>query len=146
MPAEAGAAAEIAAGPFAEARRWRPGDRPPHVHAFLPEAALGGPRLWARGGNVGAGRAIGEVRRGGERALAEADLAPGQAPRARRSGTGARGSGKAGGGGARSPRPDRSNLRAPTVVAELGGRRRAPWRALGTALAGRDPIFGAWHA
>src|SRR5215204_863732 len=62
MLAEAGATKDIAACLLAEARRKRPDDRLVNGCAFLLERALDALRLRRNGGDVGAGRAIGEVR------------------------------------------------------------------------------------
>ena len=76
MLAEAGATAEIAACLLAEARRKRPDDRLVNGCAFLLERALDTLRLRRNGGDVGAGRAIEEVREGIGQALAEGGAAP----------------------------------------------------------------------
>jgi hypothetical protein len=76
MLAEAGATKDIAACLLAEARRRRPNDRLIDGCAFLLERALDTLRLRKSGGDVGAGRAIEEVRRGIEQALAERGAAP----------------------------------------------------------------------
>jgi hypothetical protein len=70
MLADAGATKEIAACLCAEARRKRPSDRLLNGCAFLLERALDTLRLRANGGDVGAGRAIDEVRKGIEQACA----------------------------------------------------------------------------
>src|SRR5215207_4462726 len=77
MLAEAGATKGIAACLLAEARRKRPNGRVINGCAFLLERALDALRLRANGGDVGAGRAIDEVRKGVGQALAEHGAAPG---------------------------------------------------------------------
>src|SRR3954470_11178336 len=69
MLADAGATREIAACLLAEARRKRPSDRLINGCAFMLERALDTLRLRANGGDVGAGRAIEEVRQEIEQAL-----------------------------------------------------------------------------
>src|SRR5215218_8425241 len=76
MLAEAGATQEIAACLLAEARRKRPNDRLINGCAFMLERALDTLRLRRNGGDVGAGRAIEEVRKGIGHALAEDGAAP----------------------------------------------------------------------
>ena len=76
MLADAGATKEIAACLFAEARRKRPSDRLINGCAFMLERALDTLRLRANGGDVGAGRAIEEVRKGIEQALVKDGAAP----------------------------------------------------------------------
>jgi hypothetical protein len=76
MLAEAGATEEIAACLLAEARRKRPSDRLVDGCAFLLGRALDTLRLRRSGGDVGAGRAIEEVRGAIERALAKGGAAP----------------------------------------------------------------------
>src|SRR3712207_2621400 len=76
MLAEAGATKDIPACLLAEARRRRPSGRLIDGCAFLLERALDTLRLRRNGGDVGAGRAIEEVRRGIEQALAERGAAP----------------------------------------------------------------------
>src|SRR3712207_4966844 len=76
MLAEAGATKDIAACLLAEARRRRPNDRLIDGCAFMLERALDTLRLRKNGGDVGAGRAIEEVRSGIEQALAEHGAAP----------------------------------------------------------------------
>ena len=76
MLADAGATKEIAACLFAEARRKRPSDRLIHGCAFMLERALDALRLRANGGDVGAGRAIEEVRKGIEQTLVKDGAAP----------------------------------------------------------------------
>jgi hypothetical protein len=76
MLADAGATADIAACLLAEALRKRPNDRLINGCAFLLERALDALRLRANGGDVGAGRAIEEVRQGIGQALAENGAAP----------------------------------------------------------------------
>ena len=71
MLADAGATQEIAACLLAEARRKRPSDRVIQGCAFMLERALDTLRLRANGGDVGARRAIEEVRKGIERTLVE---------------------------------------------------------------------------
>lgn len=71
MLADAGATKEIAACLFAEARRKRPSDRVIHGCAFMLERALDTLRLRTNGGDVGARRAIEEVRKGIEQTLVE---------------------------------------------------------------------------
>ena len=77
MLADAGATKDIAACLLAEARRKRPNDRVINGCAFLLERALDALRLRANGGDVGAGRAIEEVRNAIGQALAEGGAAPG---------------------------------------------------------------------
>jgi len=77
MLADAGATADIAACLLAEARRKRPDNRLINGGAFLLERALDTLRLRRNGGDVGAGRAIDEVREGIAQALAEGGAAPG---------------------------------------------------------------------
>ncbi len=69
MLADAGATKEIVACLFIEAHRKRPSDRLINGCAFMLERALDTLRLRANGGDVGAGRAIEEVRQGIEQAL-----------------------------------------------------------------------------
>src|SRR3712207_5676941 len=76
MLAEAGATKDIPACLLAEARRRRPSDRLIDGCAFMLERALDTLRLRRNGGDVGAGRAIEEVRSGIEQALAEHGAAP----------------------------------------------------------------------
>ena len=76
MLANAGATKEIAACLCAEARRKRPSDRLLSGGAFLLERALDTLRLRANGGDVGAGRAIDEVRKGIEQALVKDGATP----------------------------------------------------------------------
>jgi hypothetical protein len=76
MLADAGATKEIAACLCAEARRKRPSDRLLNGCAFLLERALDTLRLRANGGDVGAGRAIDEVRKGIEQALVKDGATP----------------------------------------------------------------------
>ena len=76
MLADAGATKEIAACLFAEARRKRPSDQLIQGCAFMLERALDALRLRANGGDVGAGRAIEEVRKGIEQTLAKDGAAP----------------------------------------------------------------------
>jgi len=95
--AEAGAATEIVGSLLAEARRKRPHDRMIAGYSFMLEGALGTLRLQSSGGDIGADRAIAEVRhrlddalkKGGiapevlmlmARAFARADLDPGRTP------------------------------------------------------------------
>ena len=69
MLADAGATKEIVTCLFIEAHRKRPSDRLINGCAFMLERALDTLRLRANGGDVGAGRAIEEVRQGIEQAL-----------------------------------------------------------------------------
>jgi hypothetical protein len=76
MLAEAGATKEIAACLLAEGRRKRPSDRLINGCSFMLERALDTLRLRKNGGDVGAGRAIEEVREAIEQALVEGGAAP----------------------------------------------------------------------
>jgi len=76
MLAEAGATTELVGRLLAEARRKRPNDHMIDAYAFMLEAALETLRVQANGGNVGAGHAIAEVRRGLDYALAKDGIAP----------------------------------------------------------------------
>jgi hypothetical protein len=76
MLAEGGATRDVALCLLAEARRKRPSGRVIDGCAFLLERALDALRLRANGGDVGAGRAIEEVRRGIGQALAAEGAAP----------------------------------------------------------------------
>ena len=62
MLAAVGATTEIVGRLLAEAHRKRPNERMVHAYAFMLEAALGTLRLEASGGDIGADRAIAEVR------------------------------------------------------------------------------------
>jgi hypothetical protein len=74
--AERGATKDVAACLLAEARRKRPSDRLINGCAFMLERALDTLRIQKNGGNVGAGRAIEEVRGVIEQALAKDGAAP----------------------------------------------------------------------
>lgn len=76
MMAETGATKDVAACLLAEARRKRPSDHLINGWAFMLERALDTLRIQKNGGNVGAGRAIEEVRRVIEQALAKDGTAP----------------------------------------------------------------------
>jgi len=60
--ADAGATTEIVARLLAEVHRKRPNDRMIAGYTFILEGALGTLRLQASGGDIGADRAIAEVR------------------------------------------------------------------------------------
>jgi len=74
--AEAGAATEIVGSLLAEAHRKRPDDRMVAGYSFLLEGALGTLRLQSSGGDIGADRAIAEVRHRLDDALKKGGIAP----------------------------------------------------------------------
>ena len=74
--AEAGAATEIVGSLLAEARRKRPHDRMIAGYSFMLEGALGTLRLQSSGGDIGADRAIAEVRHRLDDALKKGGIAP----------------------------------------------------------------------
>ena len=74
--AEAGAATEIVGSLLAEARRKRPDDRMIAGYSFMLEGALGTLRLQSSGGDIGADRAIAEMRHRLDDALKKGGIAP----------------------------------------------------------------------
>ena len=74
--AEAGAATEIVGSLLAEAHRKRPDDRMVAGYSFLLEGALGTLRLRSSGGDIGAARAIAELRHLLDDALKKGGVAP----------------------------------------------------------------------
>jgi hypothetical protein len=74
--AEAGAATEIVGSLLAEAHRKRPNDRVIANYAFMLEGALGTLRLQSSGGDIGADRAIAEMRHRLDDAVQKGGIAP----------------------------------------------------------------------
>jgi len=74
--ADAGATTEIIASLLAEARRKRPDDRLIAGYTFILESALGTLRLQSSGGDIGADRAIAEVRQRLDDAVQKGGIAP----------------------------------------------------------------------